>query len=315
MTATGEIPHDLAYLRPDQLNNVVVSWDDRGRQVTCFCNRTLRRSIVSHFKEAHPDDWSEWVELFTTLVSSGFALKKVMRLFRAGNGPLLFSWTVIERAVRSAVEDGTLVYKPRVMKKVKSWEPESFEAARSTVWDFPRRGTWAVHKGDYRGNWPPQLVRDLILRYTEPGDLLIDAFMGGGTSLIEAWLLDRKSLGIDVSELAIQTTEGRLAGMAGLASEDPRVNLREEYRPVVIRGNALRLKSLVSKYGVSPGSARLICVHPPYVDSLKYTNRHSKDPSHSRSEDILSSDEHLCWTCVSHCGIWRGLCRVNRRCP
>ena len=32
----------------------------------------------------------------------------------------------------------------------------------TTVWSFPRRGSWATHRGDYRGNWPPQMALSLI---------------------------------------------------------------------------------------------------------------------------------------------------------
>ena len=52
-------------------------------------------------------------------------------------------------------------------------------------------------------------MRNIILKYTQPGDLVLDAFMGGGTTLIEAWLLNRRSVGIDVSKLAYQTTSAR----------------------------------------------------------------------------------------------------------
>lgn len=43
-----------------------------------------------------------------------------------------------------------------------------------TVWSFPDRGDWATHVGNYRGNWSPHIPRNLILRYTQPGELVLD---------------------------------------------------------------------------------------------------------------------------------------------
>ena len=60
------------------------------------------------------------------------------------------------------------------MNKKKYNTPEDFELETSTVRSFPRRGKWATHDSKYRGNWSPDVVRNLILRYSEEGDLLLD---------------------------------------------------------------------------------------------------------------------------------------------
>ena len=54
---------------------------------------------------------------------------------------------------------------------------------------FKDRGDWATHSGKYRGNWSPYVPRNLILRYSKPGDWILDQFMGSGTTLVEAKLL------------------------------------------------------------------------------------------------------------------------------
>ena len=202
-----------------------------------------------------------------------------MRLYRAGNGPLLFSWTVIERAVRKAVESGESIFDPAPSEKISEWEPEEFQLSAGTIWDFPRRGNWAVHSGDYRGNWPPQLVRNLILRYTKPGDLIVDPFVGGGTTLIEAWLCGRRSLGIDISKLALQTTHGKVREMRSSADGDSRVDLLPDLEPKVVFGDALGLSGLIRGLGISPETIKLICAHPPYLDSLRYTEEDERDLS------------------------------------
>lgn len=175
------------------------------------------RTIVPHFKSAHLSEWNTWIVKFIELRGDGWPLKRIMRLFKAGSGQLLFSWTVIERGIRKTVEDGDLRYSPPPKRAVTQWQPLDFKLETTTVWDFPRRGDWAVHSGDYRGNWPPEVPRNLIEIYTRPGDLVVDSFAGGGTTLIEAWLLGRRSVGIDLSRLALHHTGAKLAenGAAG----------------------------------------------------------------------------------------------------
>lgn len=40
----------------------------------------------------------------------------------------------------------------------------------TTVWSFPERGKWATHQSDYRGNFAPQVARNIILAYSQEGD-------------------------------------------------------------------------------------------------------------------------------------------------
>jgi len=47
--------------------------------------------------------------------------------------------------------------------KIRTYQPKEFSLETTTVWSFPARGDWATHKGDYRGNWAPQVVRNLII--------------------------------------------------------------------------------------------------------------------------------------------------------
>lgn len=61
-------------------------------------------------------------------------------------------------------------------------EPENFNLERSSVWRFPNRGNWATHDGNYRGNWSPYIPRNVILRYSKEGDLILDQFVGSGTT-------------------------------------------------------------------------------------------------------------------------------------
>lgn len=59
----------------------------------------------------------------------------------------------------------------------------------------------------YPARFSPLFVRAAIKLFTQPGDLVLDPFMGGGTTLIEACSLGRRAMGTDVSSLATFTAK------------------------------------------------------------------------------------------------------------
>lgn len=54
----------------------------------------------------------------------------------------------------------------------------------------------------YPARFSPKFVRAAISALSEPGDLILDPFMGGGTTLVEALALGRHAIGADISSLA-----------------------------------------------------------------------------------------------------------------
>ncbi|HEX9615229.1 MAG TPA: DNA methyltransferase, partial [Bacteroidota bacterium] len=59
-----------------------------------------------------------------------------------------------------------------------------------------------IHEISYRACFKPQLPRFFIERYTNPGDIVYDPFMGRGTTVLEALLNGRKAVGNDVNPLS-----------------------------------------------------------------------------------------------------------------
>ena len=59
----------------------------------------------------------------------------------------------------------------------------------------------------YPARFSPKLVRAAIETFTEPGDLVLDPFVGGGTTLVEALVLGRNAIGADLSSLATFVSE------------------------------------------------------------------------------------------------------------
>jgi DNA modification methylase len=147
--------------------------------------------------------------------------------------------------------------------KVKEFFPANFKLEESTVWRFGSRGKWAVHNHIYPGNWAPEVPRNLILRYSNPGSTVLDPCVGGGTSMIECLLRGRNGVGVDINPRAVSITELRLNNLRKAAKKQgytlPDVMIK------VRRGDARNLDFIPNQ------SIDLICAHPAYMDVIKYT--------------------------------------------
>lgn len=140
------------------------------------------------------------------------------------------------------------------MKKI---QPENFELETTTVWSFPKRGDWATHNPKYRGNWAPQIPRNLILRYSKEKDLVLDPMCGCGTTLVECKLTGRNAIGFDINPCALELAKQSIAFETNGSIEKIKIDIK--------RGDARNLED------IKDNSIDLIATHPPYVDIIKYS--------------------------------------------
>ena len=49
----------------------------------------------------------------------------------------------------------------------------------------------------------------------------------------------------------------------------------------------MNLKRALVAHGISPGTVKLLCVHPPYLDSLRFTHGDPRDLSLVRDPDVF----------------------------
>ena len=156
-------------------------------------------------------------------------------------------------------------------KKITKWEPDDFELEMTTHWSFPKRGDWATHDAKWRGNWSPYIPRNIILRYSKEGDLVLDQFAGGGTTLVEAKLLNRDIIGVDVNDAALarcrEKTDFEHEGACG--------------KVYIHKGDARNLDFIPDE------SIDLICTHPPYADIIKYSEGLENDLSQLGVKEFL----------------------------
>jgi len=167
-----------------------------------------------------------------------------------------------------------------INKKETKWEPDNFELKINTVWSFPDRGNWATHNGKYRGNWSPYIPRNLILRYSKEGDTILDQFAGSGTTLIEAKLLNRNCIGVDINPASLELCHKN-------------INFHHENcgQVIIKQGDARNLSFVNNK------SIDFICTHPPYANIIKYSNDISGDLSHYEVKEFLEEMKKVAVEC------------------
>jgi DNA modification methylase len=158
-------------------------------------------------------------------------------------------------------------------KKIIKWDPEDFELEMTSVWSFPKRGNWATHDAKWRGNWSPYIPRNVILRYSKEGEWVLDQFAGGGTTLVEAKLLNRNIIGIDINDKALE----RCKEKTNFTREGANGKVK------IWKCDARLLKPLPDE------SIDLICTHPPYADIIHYSEGQDilEDLSNFMVDDFL----------------------------
>ena len=74
----------------------------------------------------------------------------------------------------------------------------------------PKDTTYFTHSYHrYPAKFIPQLVRRIIKEYSNQEELICDPFVGCGTTLLEALLIQRRALGVDINPVAYLITKAK----------------------------------------------------------------------------------------------------------
>lgn len=80
----------------------------------------------------------------------------------------------------------------------------------SDVWEIPFLNPKAKERTGYPTQKPIILLEQILKLVTDENDLVVDPFVGSGTTVVAAKILNRKYIGIDKSQEAITLTKDRL---------------------------------------------------------------------------------------------------------
>jgi len=109
-----------------------------------------------------------------------------------------------------------------------------------------------------------------MLRYSKPGDWILDQFMGSGTTLVEAKLLNRNAIGVDVNPYSVSLSETNLKFKCETQSK---ISIR--------KGDATDLSF------IKDNRIDFVCTHPPYANIIKYSSNIEGDISLLSNKDYF----------------------------
>jgi DNA modification methylase len=146
------------------------------------------------------------------------------------------------------------------------------------------------------------------LRYTAPGELVLDQMMGSGTTLVECKLMGRRAVGVDINPDAVMVARNRLDFSYAPLDAD---YVAPEIKTYV--GDARSLELIESE------SIDLIATHPPYASIIPYSHNREGDLSsvHSIAE-FAAEIQKVAQECMRvlkpgrHCAILMGDSRRSK---
>lgn len=156
-------------------------------------------------------------------------------------------------------------------KKQKPWSDIDLNRWRDyddiltdSLWDFPNRASGDGHKLDYHGNYIPQIATQIFTRYSKENEIVLDMFLGSGTSAIEAARLNRCCVGVELKPNLVEYVSTKI--------DQNLLNTRIH----LLQGNSADPQIVPKVSGVlqsmEANFAHLLMLHPPYADIIKFSD-------------------------------------------
>lgn len=139
--------------------------------------------------------------------------------------------------------------------------PKQWLKSQLGVWQFNYEARDVRDKNIHPATFPISLAKKVIELFTHEGELVLDPFVGSGTTLVAARDTNRNAVGFDLQKRYIDLCEQRLAQTTFLG----------EAKQMAVQDDA----RLIAKY-FEPETISLIFTSPPYANLL---NRARKNKS------------------------------------
>lgn len=148
------------------------------------------------------------------------------------------------------------------------------------VWQFFYEGRDIRNKELHPATFPISLAKKVISLFTHEGELVLDPFVGSGTTLLAAQDVNRNAIGFDLQDKYINLCATRLASD----------NFFNKAQQIAIQDDARE----IAKY-LEPETVSLIWTSPPYANLLnrarKNKSRRDRDNGQLGKVEQYSQDE------------------------
>ncbi len=190
----------------------------------------------------------------------------------------------IERSAPLFVREGSTEYRKRLQighRRTCDCKPTHINCLSAKEWIKAQIGVWQFYyegrdirdKKVHPAAFPISLAQHVIKLFTHEGELVLDPFVGSGTTLVAARDLNRNAAGFDLCKEYIDLCETRLHDL----------NLFSDTQQIAVQDDARKIPSYLDDETVS-----LVFTSPPYANLL---NRQRRNKSRRGSE--RHSDQYM----------------------
>jgi DNA modification methylase len=184
-------------------------------------------------------------------------------MYKRGNNIIFNANKVLEERELSEQSKERLQYKGALIKDENKRGDEEL-ALPTDVWYIATINGMAIERTNYPTQKPEELLEKIIMASSNPGDLVLDCFMGSGTTLAVAQKLGRRWIGCDINMGAIQTTIKRLNQVLEEQQSEDNKLLGEDFKGLMafkvynvneydIFKNEVEAKEIImAMYGIEP---------------------------------------------------------------
>jgi DNA modification methylase len=131
-----------------------------------------------------------------------------------------------------------------------------------SLWIINERDKSGKHSNFYHGNFIPQIPNQFILRYTKKDDVVLDMFLGSGTTAIECERLERNCIGVDIQQKLVEYVNETVKPGKTFSKHICGDSASKE-----ILNN---IKNILQNHNKK--FAQLVLLHPPYFDIIKFSD-------------------------------------------
>lgn len=190
-----------------------------------------RKSIWNQLYQAYDDDYLEGHYRKVDVDGRKFEDDNLTAYGLKGGG-YEYEWNGVSKlwrcpieTMRKLEEEGRIYYTKNGVARYKRYLDEMPGAPLSDLWlDLPRLNSQAMEKLGYPTQKPEGLLERIISASTTPNSIVLDSFMGSGTTQAVAMKLGRRFIGVDINLGSIQTATKRLIKLSEVLDADKQNN-------------------------------------------------------------------------------------------
>lgn len=147
------------------------------------------------------------------------------------------------------------------MVDINKWKDSDINV--DSLWLIDKRDSSGKHTNTYHGNFIPQIPYQLISRYTNAKDIVLELFTGGGTTLFECEKLKRYYIGFDINKEIMMDIKKKMQG-----TKIPYIINNCD----VVDINKFEKCMANSLAKFKRKKVDFLIAHPPYLDIIKFTS-------------------------------------------